>query len=1202
MADLLSSNYHQVETYGRFYGCVSHSRTDSEDGLQSTVTVYWYGEGVTQGGGSNLIPGPYTTSDDCNLYSTIYYNGADHWSSNIPCTANNRGGYAQVGSYTWVQSSNQGTYKQSVTFNRDTTKKKYWVGLQYDGGSTTYSATLYIPALDTYTITYSAGSISGVSGLPADQTKYHGKIAYVSTSKPKRTGYDFSRWKSINRSPIVYYVSGEDIGYNGDQTFVAEWTACTKTFVFHGNESTSGSMAANQVITYSGSGSTNLNTNQFSRSGYYFTGWNTKADGTGTAYSQGASITHSAITSTATIDLYAQWALCKRTFQFNGNGSTSGSMANQVITYSGSGSTNLNTNTFIKTNYKFIGWNTAANGSGTAYAENAPITRSGITSNSTITLYAQWELAVGHVKYNISNRNGGNITSNFNGETGGPWTSTFTGKDVTINQSYTLASNNLTRSGYVANGWSTTSAKANAGTKDYDNAQVITITSSELNLYNCWQGRQYTIKFNKGEGADVNSAMTDQVVTYGKSFTLKNNTHTKTGYNFNYWTSSNGGTTYNNGATIANGDILTPTQDNQNVTLTASWIAKTFDLSYNVNVPTGVVYNSINSSTIAYNTKYTLTQLPTPNITSTGVWESTHSFIGWMDNDGNIVTTNTTFNRLSNTTLTAQWQETKRLPEFEETQIKVYRFDTQENIPSVVGNDMKVELLIKPGQILTEGNWVNTSSGTLTIKWKLSTDSNYSDNNSKTYDNLDFTNLDSNGYYNFIEVIDSEQSINLEQKRYDIQITINDNAGTKTVYSFINAGSLLLDGFKDSEFKIIASRENEGRKVWFRNDSSDGQAVFLAATNNQPGDYIFTKASSNWTLNGTTVNIYSNYGLDYNNTTLALEVGETITVHSPGNNYIQVALGGAADNKFYNTPINKAAVKLYGDTYIQNSLHVGNPTDAVTSGYFNGNLEITRTNDNNNDAYVSVEKKNNLGTSISKVTLNSCSNGRHGIFSNTKNQWLVYGDTNGTHIGDASEHTISSNLSKIFLGTTSILDIFYPIGSYYETSDANFNPNTVWGGTWYREIQGQVHISAGSNYTVSGTDTTSTDSGETRVGTNRGGATSVSYTPSGTNADKTVSVSGTVGSHTLTTDEIPSHSHSISFYYGGVGKANAPQRGYYEDTEAKSVSTSSAGGGKGHSHTFSGSSTAHTHTFTGTAKNINVMQPYIAVYRWHRTA
>ena len=32
-----------------------------------------------------------------------------------------------------------------------------------------------------------------------------------------------------------------------------------------------------------------------------------------------------------------------------------------------------------------------------------------------------------------------------------------------------------------------------------------------------------------------------------------------------------------------------------------------------------------------------------------------------------------------------------------------------------------------------------------------------------------------------------------------------------------------------------------------------------------------------------------------------------------------------------------------------------------------------------------------------------------------------------------------------------LLDTFHPVGSYYETSDANFNPNVAWGGTWNKE-------------------------------------------------------------------------------------------------------------------------------------------------------
>lgn len=36
-------------------------------------------------------------------------------------------------------------------------------------------------------------------------------------------------------------------------------------------------------------------------------------------------------------------------------------------------------------------------------------------------------------------------------------------------------------------------------------------------------------------------------------------------------------------------------------------------------------------------------------------------------------------------------------------------------------------------------------------------------------------------------------------------------------------------------------------------------------------------------------------------------------------------------------------------------------------------------------------------------------------------------------------------------GGNNIFDTFYPVGSYYETSDSTFDPNTAWGGTWNKD-------------------------------------------------------------------------------------------------------------------------------------------------------
>lgn len=36
------------------------------------------------------------------------------------------------------------------------------------------------------------------------------------------------------------------------------------------------------------------------------------------------------------------------------------------------------------------------------------------------------------------------------------------------------------------------------------------------------------------------------------------------------------------------------------------------------------------------------------------------------------------------------------------------------------------------------------------------------------------------------------------------------------------------------------------------------------------------------------------------------------------------------------------------------------------------------------------------------------------------------------------------------------INLLYPVGSYYETSDTSFNPNTAWVGTWTYTTSGSI--------------------------------------------------------------------------------------------------------------------------------------------------
>lgn len=85
---------------------------------------------------------------------------------------------------------------------------------------------------------------------------------------------------------------------------------------------------------------------------------------------------------------------------YNGNGHTSGSMSYSSHIY-GTAKT-LTTNSYKKTGYTFIGWNTLANGNGISYSDSQSITTwSPIPNhNSSITLYAQWQPNTYEIQYN----------------------------------------------------------------------------------------------------------------------------------------------------------------------------------------------------------------------------------------------------------------------------------------------------------------------------------------------------------------------------------------------------------------------------------------------------------------------------------------------------------------------------------------------------------------------------------------------------------------------------------------------------------------------------------------------------------------------------------------------------------------------------------------------------------------------------------
>ena len=162
-----------------------------------------------------------------------------------------------------------------------------------------------------------------------------------------------------------------------DVTLYAKWKRSYRVH-FDGNGATSGSM--DDIICDEKVGCT-LPNSSFQKTGLGFGGWSTSADGD-IVYYNGASPID--ITEGTSVTLYAIWKE-PYTIHYNGNGATSGSMADTICLKDVP--CTLRINSFEKSSQIFGGWSTTSTGS-SSYGDGGSYTN--ITTGDEITLYAYW--------------------------------------------------------------------------------------------------------------------------------------------------------------------------------------------------------------------------------------------------------------------------------------------------------------------------------------------------------------------------------------------------------------------------------------------------------------------------------------------------------------------------------------------------------------------------------------------------------------------------------------------------------------------------------------------------------------------------------------------------------------------------------------------------------------------------------------------
>jgi len=157
-------------------------------------------------------------------------------------------------------------------------------------------------------------------------------------------------------------------------------------------------------------------------------------------------------------------------------------------------------------------------------------------------------------------------------------------------------------------------------------------------------------------------------------------------------------------------------------------------------------------------------------------------------------------------------------------------------------------------------------------------------------------------------------------------------------------------------------------------------------------------------------------------------------------------------------------------------------------------------------------------------------------------------DTNTTQV--ATTAFVETATSK-----ANIADVVYPVGAIFTTVTAYADSAAV-----VTAIGGTTWVAFGAGKVLVGLDASDTDFDTAGSSTGSAG-------------------SGGAKTHTLTTSEIPAHTHDIKMRREGV--AGTGQTVLYDtNNELTAIPTQSAGGGGAH----------------------NNVQPYITVYFWKRTA
>lgn len=548
------------------------NKYDFNTPLTGNVTVYahWVGNGYTVRFTGNGATGGGTPDQafQYNIGQNLRRNGFT------------RDGYTFAG---WKRADNQQAYGDGQWVTNLTT--------QPNGIVTMVAQWSANEAHIRYNPNPPAGKTAGGQGTP-NWDGHTGDTPTIGQNGWTIDGYTFAGWATSPDGSGARYAPGARWTANGTLTLYAQWTPGQASLTYDGNGATGGKTDPQTGKTDE---KINVRDNGFTRDGYTFVTWNTQADCKGNAVKP-----NSEWTLRGSSTLYACWAGNAQTLTYHGNGATGGNTAAQ----SGKTGDELTTNAngFTRDGYTFVRWDTAKDGSGTAYGEGKNGVSQYVMKPAGNDLYAIWKANPATIQYR-------NDWPNTTGST--PDTTGNTGDTVTISQ------NSFDRPGYTFTGWST----SKRGDPSLQPGDKHTLEPRTTTVWAQWKADPAHLVYNSNIGTVGSETKTVDGVVDQTVKTITN-PFDRPGYTFSGWnTQADGkGKAYATGAdyVLTANDKSTP--KNTSV-LYAQWKINGASLKFN---PNGGIGHVDDVTGDAFSTVTIPGDAKEPKITRPG-----YRFVGW---------------------------------------------------------------------------------------------------------------------------------------------------------------------------------------------------------------------------------------------------------------------------------------------------------------------------------------------------------------------------------------------------------------------------------------------------------------------------------------------------------------------------------------------------------------------------------------------